>query len=121
MDFLSTNGVTGAGMKPIADLFGKTYSQPVKKEHRTERHELIAFFIEKVNPPRVRDGYKPLTPAALNYFMSHVPTKDLYLVRSKCEEGVRAGFPFDAIFWQQIKEKTKPSPRRKKTNFIRPD
>lgn len=107
-------------MKPIADLFGKTYSKPLKKEHRTERHELVSFFIEKVNPPRVRDGYKPLTPAALNFFMSHIPTRDLYLLRTKCENAVRAGFPFDAIFWQQIREKTKPSQLRKKTSFTRP-
>lgn len=106
-------------MKPIADLFGQTYSKPVKKAHRSERHDLLNFFLEKVNPPRIRDGYKPFTSAALNYFLSHVRTPDLYLLRSKCADGERAGFPFDAIFWKEIKTVTKPSPRRKNMNFGR--
>lgn len=99
-------------MKKIADLFGNIRKPPVKVR-RSERHDLIDFFLEKVNPPRIRDGFKPYSAATLNYFLSHVRTPDLYALRSKCEDAVRSGFPFDAIFWKEIKEKTKPSTRHK--------
>lgn len=71
----------------------------------TERGEFLTYFLEQLNPPRVRDGYRALTIGRLSRDLQGIPTKDLYVLKKKCEEARGNGLPFGAIFWTEIRPK----------------
>jgi len=89
-------------MKPIAlRLF------PVRKskDRTSERGELVQFFLDKLNPGRARDGYKPLTPAALGVKLSHLSKSDLYYLKSICLDAETRGGSFAKTFLWSITAK----------------
>lgn len=51
---------------------------PVKKKIRSERAELISFFVENL---KNKDG-KKFPVRTIVFKLAHVPTKDLYFVKS---------------------------------------
>lgn len=61
------------------------YQQPRSKA-TSERAELIEKFLSRLNPPRIADGFKPLTPARLGAMLAHVPTEDLWPFYRSCEQ-----------------------------------
>ena len=89
-------------MKPIASLLERKQS---KLGYRTERGDLLQFFLDKLNAARKGTKYKPLTPAALAVKLSHLKLPDLYYLKSSCLDAEREGKPFSAIFWWSIKSK----------------
>jgi len=89
-------------MEPIANLFGNR-AKPPKPTRHTERGDLYDSILSRLNPSRVRSGYKPLTHSRLAYLLTGIPTKDLYALISKCDDAERRGFPWSAIFWKEIK------------------
>lgn len=72
---------------------------------------MLAYFAEKVNRSRVADGFKPQKISYFAYFLSHINVRDLYFLRSICDDAVKRGFRFDVTFWKAVKERTKPSPK----------
>ena len=86
-------------MKHITSLFE---TKPRKKAV-SERGELVQFFLDKLNPGRVRDGYKPLTPAALGVKLSHLSKSDLYYLKSICMDAETRGGSFAKMFWWSLK------------------
>lgn len=92
-------------MEPIANLFGQRAQMP-KRNRQTERQELSDRILSRLNPGRVREGYKPLTYGRLAYLLTGIPTKDLYSLISKCDDAERRGFPWSAIFWKEIRPQT---------------
>jgi hypothetical protein len=76
-----------------------------KKERQTERGELMKYFIERLNPGRVRDGYAPLTLARMGRTLVAIPTRDLYYLKSVCEDAEARGKDFSKKFWWEVKPK----------------
>jgi hypothetical protein len=91
-------------MEAIGDLFGKRASRPKPTRH-TERGDLFDSILLRLNPGRVRSGYKPLTHGRLAYLLQGVPTKDLYALISSGVDAERRGGSFSKYFWYAIKPK----------------
>ena len=81
---------------------------PKKKDRATERGELMTYFRERLNAERVRDGIMPLTMPRMGKMLQAIPTKDLYYLKSVCEQSKN----FSKKFWWEINPKkhqdTKP-------------
>jgi hypothetical protein len=88
-------------MEKFSDLVSQR--QPPKPTRQTERGDLYDTMLSRLNPSRVRGGYKPLTHGRLAYLLTGIPTKDLYALISKCSDAERRGFPWSAIFWKEIR------------------
>ncbi|HEY6020460.1 MAG TPA: hypothetical protein VIY48_11280 [Candidatus Paceibacterota bacterium] len=69
------------------------------KEKATERGELMKYFMIKLNVSRTRDGYPALTLARMGRVLQAIPTKDLYYLKSVCEQSK----DFSKKFWWEIK------------------
>ncbi|HEY5383182.1 MAG TPA: hypothetical protein VIJ88_01365 [Candidatus Paceibacterota bacterium] len=72
-----------------------------KKDKATERGELMQYFMDKLNAARVRDGLGKLTMSRMGRLLMAIPTKDLYYLRSVCDN---AG-DFSKKFWWEINPK----------------
>ena len=83
----------------------ETLSARSKKEKATERGEMMKYFMDRLNPGRVRDGYPPLSLPRMGRLLVAIPTKDLYYLRSVCEQSK----DFSKKFWWEIKPKSSPT------------
>ena len=72
-----------------------------KKERATERGELMKYFMENLNVSRRRDGLPPLTMPRMGRLLVAIPTKDLYYLKSVCDQAK----DFSKKFWWEIKPK----------------
>jgi len=72
-----------------------------KKERATERGELMKYFMENLNVSRRRDGLPPLTMPRMGRLLVAIPTKDLYYLRSVCDQAK----DFSKKFWWEINPK----------------
>ena len=79
----------------------ETLSARSKKEKATERGELMKYFIEQLNVRRIRDGYPRLTLPRMGRLLVAIPTKDLYYLKSVCEQSK----DFSKKFWWEINPK----------------
>ena len=89
-------------MEKLSNLFGQRLKPP-KKTRSTERGDIFDTILSRLNPDRIRKGYKPLTHGRLAYLLTGIPTKDLYALISRCDDAERRGFPWGAIFWKEIR------------------
>lgn len=72
-----------------------------KKDRATERGELMKYFLERINPGRVKDGYPPLTMGRLARLLLATPTKDLYYLKRVCDDAK----DFSKKFWWEVNPK----------------
>jgi hypothetical protein len=72
-----------------------------KKDRATERGELMKYFMERLNVSRVRDGLPPLTMPRMGRLLVAIPTKDLYYLKSVCDQSK----DFSKKFWWEINPK----------------
>ena len=72
-----------------------------KKEKITERGEMMKYFMERLNESRRRDHIPPLTMPRMGRLLVAIPTKDLYYLRSVCEQSK----DFSKKFWWEINPK----------------
>lgn len=90
---------------------------PKKRERITERGELMQYFLDKLNYSRRKDGLPKLTMGRMGRILVAIPTKDLYYLKSVCDQAPN----FSKKFWwevdpkkheEQAKEKraTRPTP-----------
>jgi hypothetical protein len=93
-------------MEKIADLFGKRTKLP-RQRRQTERGDIFDSLLSGLNPARARDGYSLLTHKRLAFLLQGIPTKDLYALISKMDDGARRGVPAGAIFWSEIRPSKK--------------
>lgn len=70
----------------------------------TERGELMRYFCQGLNPSRVADGLKLITMARMGKILEAVPTKDLYYLKSVCDQAKN----FSKKFWWEIDPKKHP-------------
>jgi hypothetical protein len=89
---------------------------PKKKNRDTERGELMQYFMEKLNLARVRDGLPPLTMARMGRTLVAIPTKDLYYLKSVCDDSLkRTGLDaFCKKFWWEVKPRKEEDKKEKK-------
>lgn len=93
----------------------KTLSARSKKEKITERGELMKYFMDALNVSRRRDGLPPLTMPRMGRLLVAIPTKDLYYLKTVCEQSR----DFSKKFWWEIKpkpESAEASGKQKKEN-----
>lgn len=76
-----------------------------KKENKTERGELMRYFMEKLNHSRVKDGLPPLTMPRMGRVLVAIPTRDLYFLKSVCDDAESRGNSFSKKFWWEVKPK----------------
>ncbi len=76
-------------------------SKVEKKEKATERGELMQYFLEHLNRARVRDGLAPLTMPRMGKILQLIPTKDLYYLKSVCDQAN----DFSKKFWWEVNPK----------------
>lgn len=88
-------------MKHIAIQLKKA----AKKNRETERGELMKYFIERLNPGRMRDGLPKLTMARMGYILEQIPTKDLYYLKRVCDDSPN----FSKRFWWELDPKKHPA------------
>ncbi|MGC9602224.1 MAG: hypothetical protein ABSE76_00560 [Minisyncoccia bacterium] len=67
----------------------------------TERGELMQYFMERLNSSRVRDGLPKLTMPRMGHLLTAIPTKDLYYLKSVCDNAK----DFSKKFWWEIDPK----------------
>ena len=90
------------------DHIGKHIESPSarsKREKQTERGELMRYFLSKLNPPRVRDGLPPMSMPRMGRLLVAIPTRDLYYLKSVCEDAESRGGSFSKKFWWSVKPK----------------
>lgn len=78
---------------PIKSAFS-TLQLPVIKSRRTERGDLLTYFMRKMNPGRSLNGFKEHSIATWGYFLSRYTTSDLYFLKERCEKAKN----FEATF-----------------------
>lgn len=74
----------------------------VKNNRGSQRGEMLDKFLERLNPPRIADGYKPLSHSRLSKLLAHIPTEDLHAFYKQCEN---SDMPFGAYFHWSLKVK----------------
>jgi hypothetical protein len=72
-----------------------------KQERATERGELMEYFRKKLNYDRVRDKIPPLSMPRMGKILETIPTKDLYYLKSVCDQSK----DFSKKFWWEINPK----------------
>lgn len=77
------------------------------KERQTERGELMRYFMAQINPGRAKDGLPPLTMGRMGRLLVAIPTRDLYFLKSVCDDTAGRGGSFSKKFFWEIKPKDK--------------
>jgi len=85
-------------MKHIGDLVSRITNEKTRK---TERGELMRYFITRLNASRAKDGLPLLSMARLGRILQGIPTKDLYYLQSVCNQSKH----FSKKFWWEIDPK----------------
>jgi hypothetical protein len=83
------------------DHIGKHLEGKKAREKQTERGELMRFFLERLNAARVRDGLAPMSMPRMGRVLVAIPTKDLYYLKSICEQAS----DFSKKFWWEVNPK----------------
>ena len=67
----------------------------------------MEYFLEKLNMSRVQDGLAPMTMPRLGRTLEAIPTKDLYYLKSVCDDALaRRGLAaFSKKFWWELNPK----------------
>ncbi len=84
-------------MKPIGDYLPKD-SATLKKTKKTQRGELMRFFVRHLNYARAHDGLPLLTMSRMGKILEGIPTDDLYYLKSVCSKAKH----FSKKFWWEI-------------------
>lgn len=81
-------------MKHIAFDLKRTLS----KTRKTERGEMMRYFVSRLNPGRAADGLLLITMARMGKILEKIPTKDLYYLKSVCDRAPN----FSKRFWYEL-------------------
>jgi hypothetical protein len=87
-------------MKPIGDYLPKDLATQ-KKSKKTQRGELMRFFVRHLNYTRARDGLPMLTMGRMGKILEGIPTDDLYYLKSVCSRAKN----FSKKFWWEVDPK----------------
>jgi len=84
-------------MKHIAGQLKRSMADAKK----TERGELMRYFLDRINLQRERDGYPKLTMGRMGKTLQSIPTKDLYYLKRVCDDAQN----FSKKFWWEVNPK----------------
>ncbi len=70
----------------------------------TERGELMRYFIDRINPGRIRDGLPTINMARMGKILEQIPTKDLYYLKRICDDSAN----FSKRFFYELDPKKHP-------------
>ena len=73
----------------------------LSNDRKTERGELMKYFCERINAERLRDGLAPITMGRMGKTLEKIPTKDLYYLKSVCDQTEN----FSKKFWWLLNPK----------------
>ncbi len=85
-------------MEQIKNLFTSK-----EETSKSERGELIDFFVREINVERQGTQYQPITPKAVAIKIGHINTKDCYALKSKMLDAQRRNFPVGVVFFKETK------------------
>lgn len=74
-----------------------------KSKITSERSSLIEEILQEINCERVGTIYKATTPKVLGIKLSHIPTKDLYYLKSEAYSYQRRNGSFSKYIFGSIK------------------
>lgn len=86
-------------MKKLGDFLPKDLE--AKKSKKTERGELMRFFVRHLNYTRARDGLPHLTMSRMGKILEGIPTEDLYYLKGVCSRAKN----FSKKFWWEVDPK----------------
>ena len=69
-----------------------------EKNKKTERGEIMRYFMERLNDSRRQDGIPALTMGRMGKLLEKIPTKDLYYLKSVCDSAQN----FSKKFWYEL-------------------
>lgn len=96
-------------MEKIGTLFGDRFKQPPQKKKReTERGEFLEYFLQNVNRERIAEKRTPFTIKYIAFRLARIPTKDLYYLKTMCEDR-KPGYPFGKCFFGSLKPRNELS------------
>ena len=78
---------------------------PRKRDRATERGELMRYFQTELNIARRRDHLPMLSMPRMGKILELIPTKDLYYLKSVCDQAAARGQEFSKRFWWEIDPK----------------
>lgn len=87
-------------MKPIGDFLPKEIAEK-KRTTKTERGELMRFFVRQLNYSRANDNLPRLTMSRMGKILEGIPTKDLYYLKTVCSRAKN----FSKKFWWEVDPK----------------
>ena len=79
----------------------------------TERGELMKYFCERINADRLRDGLQRITMARMGKMLEKIPTKDLYYLKSVCDQAEN----FSKKFWYELNPQKYEKANRNKFSY----
>lgn len=85
-----------------------TLKQSRTKLRETERGELMKYFLDRINPGRIRDGLPKLTMPRMGKILEQIPTKDLYYLKRICDDSKN----FSKRFFYELDPKKHPQEPR---------
>lgn len=85
----------------LAAFQKKVAEAPKGRNRKTERGELMRFFLRHLNHARASDKLPPMTMAHLGTELEGIPTQDLYYLKSVCSQAKN----FSKKFWWEIDPK----------------
>ncbi|OGG72246.1 hypothetical protein A3H77_01625 [Candidatus Kaiserbacteria bacterium RIFCSPLOWO2_02_FULL_56_11] len=68
---------------------------------KTERGELMRFFVRHLNYSRARDGLPTITMGRMGRILEGIPTADLYYLQKVCSQAKN----FSKKFWWEVDPK----------------
>jgi hypothetical protein len=83
---------------------GTSLRQTKARLRVTERGELMKYFLDRLNPSRLRDGLPKLTMGRMGKILEQIPTKDLYYLKRICDDSAN----FSKRFWWELDPKKHP-------------
>lgn len=83
---------------------GANLKQTRARIRETERGELMKYFVDRINPGRVRDGLPRLTMPRMGKLLERIPTKDLYYLKRICDDSGN----FSKRFFYELNPKKHP-------------
>jgi len=75
----------------------------------TERGELMKYFLDRINPGRIRDNLPKIAMARMGKILEQIPTKDLYYLKRICDDSGN----FSKRFFYELNPKKHPQETKK--------
>lgn len=90
-----------AAAKLKEELEAKRGRAGAGRARKTERGELMRFFVRHLNVSRVLDGHEPISMPRMGKILEGIPTADLYYLQSVCTKAKN----FSKKFWWEVDPK----------------